>query len=149
MSHARTQIRAAIVSALTGLVTTADRVYSGRARALAADHLPTLLVYVTEESLEIESAGHRAVMGRALNLVIEARVVASNASDVEDDLDQIEQEVEAALMADPTLGGLLRSLTLRRARISAVAPGENYAGENRMEFEAIYRTREGAPDIVV
>lgn len=150
MAHARAQIRDAVVSALTGLTTTGSRVYSGRTRALAKDHQPSLLVYATSETSDVDASGRKLL--RILLLVVEGRVVAtgaSAASDIESTLDTVASEVEARLTREPSLGGLAQELTLTRTVINAVSPGESHAGEVRMEFRVAYRTRETEPQTAV
>lgn len=148
MAHVRTQIRDAAVACLSGLPTTGTRVYSGRSRQLAKDHEPTLLVYCTEESSSVEAAGSDPIMARIVALAVEGRAVATEASDLEDTLDQIALEVEPVILMS-AFGGRARSVMLVRSRITVESPGERHAGEVRMEFEVAYRTRESAPDKAV
>lgn len=146
MTHARAQLREAAIADLTGLPTTADRVFAGRTRPLAKDHEPTLLVYAVEETVEIEAFG--AVLGRTLTLAVEGRV--SAAAPPDDALDAIAAEVEAALLAKAgALLALARSVTLTATRINAQAPGEKHIGAIRLEFAVVYRTREPAPETIL
>lgn len=138
--------------ALTGLATTDDRVYSGRSRPKEKDAEPYLLVYCTEERSAIDAMGSDPIVERGLTLAVEGRCVAQDdegAQDVEERLDQIALEVEPAITADASLGGLTREVTLTGTRIAVQAPGERHAGEVRMEFRVLYRTREQTPGTAV
>lgn len=143
--HVRTQIRNAAVAALIGLPTTADRVYSGRTRPLPKDHLPTLLVYVTEERSDSGAMG--GALARAPVLSIEGRMV--GADDLEDLLDGIALEVEPAIVARPLLAGLVKEITLTSTRITVVSPGESHSGEIRLEYRLQYWTQEEAPGVAI
>lgn len=148
-THVRTQIRDAVVMALTGLATTGSRVYAGRARPVAADSDPYLLIYATEERSEVEAMGADPVILRELTLAVEGRALASEAAALEETLDRIALEVEPAVVRDSSLGGRTREVTLTATRVAVQAPGEAHAGEVRMEFRVAYRTRESAPHIAV
>lgn len=151
MSHARTQVRNAVVTALTGLATTGARVYAGRTRVLAVGHQPTLLVYARETRSEPDSRPPRKLM-HTLTLVVEGRVSnagATAAAATEAQLDQIELEVATAIAANATLGGLVLDVLPVRSTLNAQAPGERHEGEVRIEFEIEYRTAESAPGVIV
>lgn len=145
MAHVRKQIRDTVVAALTGLTTTGAEVYAGRTRPLSADHAPTLLVYAVSERSEIHSQGGKLL--RDLTLAIEGRVMSAGVPD--DTLDTIAFEVETAMMADPSLGALTLEVTLTSTRIATQSPGENQAGEIRLEYRVLYRTAESAPNLAV
>jgi hypothetical protein len=143
VAHARAQIRNAAVALLTGLATTGNRVYHGRTRPLKADHAPTLLVYATDEASAAGSTGHPVLVQRILTLMIEGRVIGNFVPD--DMLDAIAAEVETAIGADPSIGGLALDTQLAATRIAAQPAGERQAGEIRLEFRVTYFTRENAP----
>lgn len=148
MAHVRTQIRDAAVASLSGLPTTGTRVYSGRSRQLAKDHEPSLLIYCTEETSSIDAAGSDPIMERIVRLLVEGHVVATEAADMEETLDQIALEVEPVILMS-SFGGRARAVFLVATRIAVESPGERHSGVIRMEFEVNYRTRESAPDKVV
>lgn len=143
--HVRAQIRAKIVEVLTGLPTTTDQVFPGRTRPLAADHAPTLLVYVTDEHSDNDAMG--GILGRGLTVAVEGRVITANVPD--DILDTIALEVEPAMVADPSLGRLVKEVTLTSTVINTKAPGDAHAGEIIMKYRVQYRTTESAPDTAV
>lgn len=93
MPHARQQIREACAALVTGLATTGSRVFQSRMRP--ADQLPCLLVTANDESVAPGSIGN--LYERELQLVI--RAFAKGSATLDDTLDQIAQEVEAAMAA--------------------------------------------------
>ena len=141
--HCRARIRAAIVAALTGLATTGARVYPGRVRPLGQGHAPTLLIYAVTERSNIDAIRSPAPLMRELTVAIDGLVSGVNPPD--DMLDQIALEVEPAMVADPSFGGLTKSVILKSTRISARGEGETVLGEIHMEYEILYRTPENAP----
>ena len=150
MAHVRHQIRQAIVAALTGLSTTGARVHSGRTHPLGQDHAPTLLVYAVSERAQIHamaSGGMSAILLRDLTVAIEGRVIMAGVPD--DVLEEIAGEVEVAMMADPSLGGLTQEVTLLATSINTQSPGQSQAGEVRLDYRVVYRTRENAPQSAV
>jgi hypothetical protein len=155
VTHARTQVRNAVIAALTGLASTGARVYAGRTRSLGAAHAPALLVYARETASAADSRPPRK-LAHTLTLFVEGRVARAAASATEDvsralenDLDQVELEVAAAIGADPTLGGLVKDIMLVRSTLSTQAPGERHEGEVRLEFRVEYRTAETAPGVII
>lgn len=144
-AHLRAQIRDAVVAALTGLPMTGSRVYSGRTRALAQGYAPTLLVYAIEERSGIHAMGNRAPLVRALTIAIDGLV--SGIDPPDGALDQIANEIEPAMVADPSFGGIVKAIELVATRITARADGEAVLGEIHLEYQITYRTKEDAPDV--
>lgn len=150
MAHVRQQVRQAIVAALNGLATTGARVHSGRTFPLSQDHAPTLLVYAVSERTQLHamaSGGTSAILLRDLTVAIEGRVMMADVPD--DVLEAIAAEVEVAMMADPSLGGRTREVTLLATSINTQSPGQSHAGEVRLDYRVVYRTRENAPHSAV
>ena len=108
MASKRKAIRAAVAAALTGLTTTGARVYTGRVYPSGAANLPGLNVTTPSDKRSGEFAVSGKVQERDLTVLIEARVKPADGDDSpEDQIDDIEDEIQTRLMADPTLGGLL------------------------------------------
>ncbi len=152
IDHVRKQIRDAVVAALMGLPTTADRVYVGRTRSLKAAHEPTLLVYTRSETSKRAVKGVPPKLDRVVLLDIEGRV---STADVPDDLlDQISGEVEAVMWdlfdgVGAFLGGLAMDLQLVSTEVIAQAEGDRQIGGVRLEYSCLYRTAEGTPVLAV
>ena len=147
MAHVRKQIRDAVVAALTGLATTGANVFSGRTHPLEQDHPPTLLVYAVSERSSLHAMGSPATLLRDLTIAIEGRVMMAGVPD--DTLEAIAAEVEVAMMADVSLNGLSQEVTLLATTINTQSPGQSHAGEVRLDYRVVYRTRENAPQTAV
>lgn len=138
MTHARTEIRDAVVERLTGLPTTGARVYAGRTRKLEARHAPTLLVYTVNEQAARPLEGSPGSVGRALTLLVEGRV--SAASPPDDLLDTIASEVEAKLRnAEDALD--VFDIQLQSTAIDVQADGERHIGEINLIYLVRYSER--------
>ncbi|MEY9110397.1 hypothetical protein ABH999_006593 [Bradyrhizobium yuanmingense] len=150
--HVRKQIRDAVVTGLTGLPSTADRVYAGRTRPLQVGHDPTLLVYTRAETSQRAVLGRPPKIERRCTLHVEGRV--STAAPPDDLLDQIAAEIEAGIAAminygtSVFLGGLAQNVQLTATEMVAEADGERQIGGVRVEYLVTYRTVEGAPTAV-
>lgn len=147
--HARQLIRDAIVTGLSGLATTEDRVYSGRTRPLKKGHGPALLVYARSETSSRSTHGVPPVLERGCTVYIEGRVQTPDAPD--DLLDRIAAEVEAAMAAMSNyavrtfLNGLASNLQLQSTEIIAEADSEQHTGGVRLAYVVTYQTAEGLP----
>lgn len=143
MAHARRQIREAVATALTGLTTTGSRVFQSRMRE--QESLPCLLVVTDTENVD---ASVGTIQQRDLDILVTG--LAQGASNVDDTLDAIAEEVETAMQAAGTLGGLV-----------SVAPGltgirtqfddslQQPVGEIELAFRCTYFTHAGAPGTTV
>ena len=100
MSHVRKLIRDNIVTTVTGLTTTASRVYKTRIYPLETGKLPGLCVYTKSETSEMQTMTMPRTQMRVLDVMVEAYVQGTD-----DALDTIAVEVEEALATDVTRGG--------------------------------------------
>lgn len=146
--HVRKQIRDAVVAGLTGLPTTAGRVYVGRTRPLKVAHEPTLLIYMRSETAARGAMGRPPKLDRVVILDVEGRVAMAGVPD--DMLDQIAGEIETAMwgLADAGgtfLNGLATNIKPVSTELIAQAEGDNHIGGVRVEYMVTYRTTEGAP----
>lgn len=145
-AHLRTQIRAAVAGALTGLATTGSRVFQSHVYKLESAGLPGLLIATeSEESSVIEMTAPMAVERR---LMLQVVALAKGTSDVDDTIDQICKEVEVALaMPCAALAGLSNSIELRSTEIDFDGDSEQPVGRATMRFEVVYFTEQNAPDV--
>lgn len=143
MAHVRRQIRDAVVTALTGLSSTGARVSATRKYTHGKASLPALAVYTLDEESESETLGTAGLLARSLRLVVTGYARASNS--VEDTLDQIAAEVEAALAGEPTLGGLAKRSTLIGTEIEIEEQAEQPIGSIRLIWRVDYLTAADAP----
>ena len=143
MSHVRQQIRERIATNVTGLTSTASRVFQSRVYNLQSTELPGLLVYTTSEQSERDSFISSNGLNRVVDVVVEG--YAKAASNLDDSLDTISAEVEAALAADPTCNSLSKDLALASTEIEYTGEGDQPIGLVRMTFNVVYRTTATAP----
>lgn len=140
MAHVRQQIRAALKTQLAGLDTTGGNVFENRVHNVPRDTLPALLISVESEDAErLSQAGD---LLRTASIVVEAR--AEGGDTLDDTLDTICAEVEAAIAADRTLGGLAKDTQPTGTDIPPfdgdVSPRSGMA---RMTFAVAYVTAAG------
>lgn len=147
MPHARSQIRDAVVTAVTGLTTTGSNVFASRVYPHAT--LPSLAVYTVAESVQDEEGTLGTKQHRALEVIVEARAKAAAAATLDDTLDTIAAEVEAALVADRTLGGLAKWTEYQEAEIELDAEAEQPVGLARLTFAVIYRVDGTDPTAII
>jgi hypothetical protein len=134
MSHVRTQIRTAAVTALASL----GGVHASRVYPIQPEELPVYLVYTTAETADYGGEfGSMSALERRLQLVIE---VVASAQDIDLALDNGMVRVEALIGADITLGGLCAQCLLGNIEITTSVEGSAPIGRARMTYEAVYRT---------
>lgn len=142
-AHLHTQIRAALATKLTGLATTASRVYANRLYPMDAASLPGLRIYADSEEAETLTVHAPPLLERRLSVVVEA--CAKAASGLDDSLDQISKEVETALAAGITVGS--RTLNPIYSGMSYEDDlGDVPVGVKRMTFSILFEAAANAPD---
>lgn len=148
MPHAREQLRAAVVTTLTGLTTTGARVTASRVYPHDDAALPSLVVYTPGESLmEGDIPTGDPLELRALTLNIEGRAKA--AAGIDDTLDDISAEVETAMYADQTLGGLAKTLELKSVATTFTGESDQPVGLIELVFEIVYRVDARNPLVII
>jgi hypothetical protein len=146
-NHVRQQIREYFGTALTGLTTTGSNVYESRVYTLQEDTLPSLVIYTKSEISEPIVIGTDRVMSRELSVVVEAYCKAT--SNFDDTIDTISKEVEEAIMADRTLGGLAKDTYVESTEIEYTGEGEQPVGYVTLTFLTNYYVQETNPDVAV
>lgn len=144
--HAHTQIRSAVVAALTGLATSGTRVFANRLYALAEANLPGLRVFTDSEEVSAESIHHPHLQSRRLSLVVEACARAS--ADLDSTLDQMAQEIEIALAGPLTVGSAVLYPILTGSQFDDEA-GSVPVGVKRLEFRLEFFTLNTAPSALI
>jgi len=140
MAHVRKQIRDAIVTALTGLTTTGSNVFRSRIYPLEQTKLPGICVFTRSEAVEFDTLTMARSINRVLDVIVEGYV--SVTADYDNTLDQIAVEVEEALAADVTLGGLAKDLQVTAFEADFSADGEQPVAVGRFTVTVQYRTAE-------
>lgn len=140
MSHLRQLIRSNIVTAVTGLTTTGNRVYQTRIYPLEQSKLPGLCVYTRAETTEYSTISPPRRQERTLEVVVEA--YASAVSNLDNTLDTIAVQVEEALAADLTRGGYAKDTKVIAFEADFDGSGEQPVGVGRLTVQVIYTNRE-------
>lgn len=145
MAHLRTQIRGALVAALTGLSTTGARVYKSRLYPLEADKLPAVLIYSNSESVEVKGRCTPRVMDKSY--LVDVVAVARATADLDDVLDGVCAEIEVALaMPCAELDAVLTHvITLLRTTAELDGAAEQPVGRARMTYRIDYMAPENDP----
>jgi hypothetical protein len=143
--HVRRAIREAVAIKLTGLPLTGERVFTSRVRELRDNELPALIVETPSESVSYGQGGPVRPRVQSREQVVNVVVVASAAEDVDDVLDDIAEQVEAALAADPTLGLGAKDLRLTGTQSAIAGDGPDLRGVARLQYTVSVSTREGVP----
>jgi hypothetical protein len=140
----RTQIRNAVGNALTGagVVVTAN-LLKGRNNTIASVSFPSAAVYATTEQIEVRSlAPSNRVQYRQLQVLVDYFVSeATPVVTIIDDLfDSGSAAIEAAVLADVTLGGVCRDLHLTTVEYVIEPDEDRRWGVARHTFNCIYLT---------
>lgn len=147
MTHARTQIRQAVVNLLKDNTAAGSRVYASRVYALDDPKLPALLVFTPQEGMGNPSMQRPRTQQRNLQLVIEGYVKARG--DIDAEADALALEVEQIIGADPTLGGLVKDATLDTTSTQLSGEGEKPVAIISLTFAVLYCVKENVPQTLV
>lgn len=147
MAHVRKQIRDNIETTLTGLSTTGSNVYRSRVYPIADDKLPGILIYTDSEEVETVSITPPRTQLRSLTVRVEVFVKAL--SNFDDEIDTIAEEIEAALAADATRGGLAKDTTITGFDAEFSGDGDQPVGTGRISIRVDYATLENAAGTAV
>ena len=147
MAHARQKIREQVAATLTGLSTTGSNVTASRVRTLPASVTRHLSVYTLEDDVDEAARVFGTKEFRDMTLVLEGRVKASSGWD--DALDDIDAETSAALYADQTLGGLVKTLGWLGCDIDVEDGSDQPVGVIRIRYSVLYRVDAASPTTVI
>lgn len=145
MAHVRKSIRDAITTALTGLTTTGANVYQTRVYPLAENKLPGLAIYTSTEETEYASLTIPRTLIRNATVTVEAYV--KGVSGYDDTLDTICKEVELAISADVTLGGLAKDTQITGFTADFNGESEQPVALGVIEIVVNYVTIEDNPEV--
>lgn len=147
MAHVRKQIRDAVITAVTGLTTTGSNVFRSRIYPLEQTKLPGLCVFTRSETVDFDTLTIARSVSRVLDVIIEGYVSAT--ANYDDTLDQIAVEVEEALAADVTLGGLAKDTQVTAFEADFSGDGEQPVAVGRFTVTVQYRTAENDVETAV
>lgn len=143
MAHLRQTLRERVATVLTGLASGAT-VYQSRVDPVEAQTLPVFLVYTLEDEVDLDSG----VLGNHTffrNLTVAVDAIARQASGMDDALDTLCAEAEAAITADSdsasagTLGALTEWCELESTSITLEDGAERDTGRAAMRWAMQYR----------
>lgn len=143
--HQRQIIRAAVVTALTGNTSAGANVFPTRYLPMGTATLPAIAVYTVNEEVNPESfhntQGSTRELTRDLRLMIEGVMKATGTPDNPDDaLDAFAKDIEKALNADETFGGLAGRSLLESTEIDIFEQGNKAIGLLQMVWAVRYYT---------
>lgn len=143
--HLHKQIRTAAAATLTGLVTTAARVYANRLHPMEDTSLPGLRVSTDSDDVLPVTVHAPSVQQHRLTLAVECCARATTGLD--DLCDQIQKEVEIALSAGFLIGTRRLFPVLTGSQYDDEAAGTP-AAVKRVEFFIEYHTLNTQPDVL-
>ena len=146
MSHARTQIRDAIFGILDIAISNVT-IQKSRIYPIGEGKLPAILIYARQENLQEVTISKPRTHFRSLSLVIE--VIAKANSNLDQTLDDIAVQIEEALSADTTLGGLVKNTILQTTDIQYLDEGDKPHGVMLMTYSVTYAVKETAPQTLI
>lgn len=141
MTHPRTQIRKAIVSKLTDATAAEERVYSGRLMPIEEPQLPAIVVH-TRDAEEITSRSTSKWNGfERRRCIVTVVCIAQSFDDIDEDLDTMAGQVEAALQSFTIPGFEAAELDLADTRSDDPEfDGSLTTGATRLRYECVYMT---------
>lgn len=145
MAHARQAIREAVATLLTGLTTTGANVFQSRVFPYSDAVLPALNVVTENEEVEEHITGTTTL--RRLVVRVEGRAKAT--SNIDDTLDTIAAEVEAAFYGDPQLSGSAKFGGLVSTAIELDGESEKPVGKVSLFFDIVYHVDGTAPTVII
>lgn len=144
MSHARQQIREAIVTALKTITAFSNRVYPYRTTPHTV--LPDAIVYTLEdETLPDYDANGKEVRDLTVAIVIRAKVT----DDLDDTIDDLCVSVEKAMRTDETFGSRIKKLDHKKTSIEPKGGSEKSVGLAVLEYMATYRINRSNPETII
>ena len=138
----RSVIRDQVVAMLTGTTAAGANVFPSRVKPYSARNLPAIGVYLNGGGANHEDTSPRRY-SRSETLVVE--IVAGEMDNADDGrldklLDDIDDQVEAVLLADETLAGAVDDCALTGVDMTPTAVGEQVFGSCRVNFQVEYQT---------
>jgi hypothetical protein len=144
MSHVSQQIVDAIAVLITGLPLTGANVFDDIPTNPSSSILPCLIVEIIKDDSEPTSMGYPRLLNCTLSLAVIARAIGKTS--LKRTLNTIRSNVQTALSAKPSLGGLTKDLQLNSVAFLTNSEAETNYGEATMLWTATYYIQETAPE---
>jgi hypothetical protein len=151
MAHPRKLIRQAVVALLAGANTAAGaRVQGTRVEPHKKSQLPAISVYTLREPVDQAASNDTAPreLTRDVKLEITGWVAHSDVLPVDDAMDDLAEQIEAAMDADPYLGGKAADSILEDTVMQVLEDdgrSDPLIGIVTLTYSATYRTSPAAP----
>ena len=136
MAHNRKLIRHAVKDLLIDNTSAGPNVYPNRETNLWESELPAILIYTKDEPEAQPRAVNSQQYIRKLTLFIEIKTLATET--VDDDLDDLAEEVESIIRANPNLNSTATSVQYKGTEIILDATSETEKGVAILTFEVQY-----------
>jgi hypothetical protein len=150
MAHPRKLIRHATVAALTGATAAGARVQGTRVDPMRPGRLPAISVYTLRELVDEDSAVSTPLeLVRDVKVEIAGWVAHSEAVPVDDAMDDLAEQIEAAMDANRNLGGTAADSFLESTELQVRAEdgkSDPLVGIVTLTYSVTYRTSPAAPD---
>lgn len=148
MAHPRKLIRQAVVALLTGATAAGARVYGTRVDPLKKT-LPAISVYTLTEEIDQDATAGTAPreLVRNVQLEIVGFVAHTDAVSVDDAMDDLAEQIEAAMDVDPYLGVLAGDSMLLQTAMEVVEDNgrsDPLVGVVTLTYDVTFRTQPGA-----
>ena len=131
MPHVRNDLRAAIVTAVTGLAQTQARVHTARVYPLRELDMPALVVNTTADNAETEGGAAALYVPRVISVEVQAYARGANLANT---IDTICEQVEVALGAALTVQGKPVLLVYQATEIEFDGEAEQPIGRATITF---------------
>lgn len=144
MKHVRQQIREALATVLNSQPLVGANVFINRTQPVTDSVLPCLIIAVENDESESASMSYPRLANH--RLVISIRAFAHANSALDDALDAMCMNVEKALSANISLGGLTKDLQISSTSMALNSEAETNYGEAAMLWSAAYYIQETVPE---
>lgn len=136
-THQRKVIRDAVVAQLIHSVTQAnERVFPNRVSSTWRQELPAIYVFSISEAAQTLHVSTPPQLYRTLTLAVQA--LAKGVTGIDDKLDDLADEIEAAMASDETFGGNAQQSTLTSTEVDIDETAETPLGVIRLSYEVKY-----------
>lgn len=147
--HLRQQIREAVGTLIRdGDTDAGTNVHETRVFNLENTKLPAVNVYTSEDNIVNTTLSVPRTQIRIIDLTIECYAMGLSTS-VDDSIDQLTKQVEILLMADVTLGSLVKDVKLKATKLDFDGEGKQIVGMAALSYEVTYAVIENRPDVAV
>lgn len=147
-NHIKQQLREAVGTALGALTTTGSNVFQSRVYPLQAADVPGLIIYTRKSDNELATLKRPgARLARQIELTIEIHV--KKIANPDDQLDLIQKEVEVAMAADDTFGGIAKETYLDSEDDEMDGDGDQPTWQRTLVYVCTVHTADNAPDVAL